>query len=109
MILVASQVLGLLGIALGLLGYLPQILHLLRQQCSAGISMQAYFIWLSAAVLLLVHALMINDEVSILLQSLGAGLDLISVYFGTKYRGRMCPLHRVRGIDTSQTSIAIRL
>jgi len=62
---------------------------------SAGISMQAYFVWLSAAVLLLIHALMINDAVSILLQSLATTLDLTSVVLGTKYRGKMCPLHRV--------------
>ncbi len=109
MVLVASQILGLLGIALGLLGYLPQILHLIRQQCSAGISMQAYFVWLSAAVLLLIHALMINDAVSILLQSLAATLDLTSVVLGTKYRGKMCPRHRVPNIDTSKTFIAVRL
>ena len=109
LVLVASQILGLLGIALGLLGYLPQILHLIRQQCSAGISMQAYFVWLSAAVLLLIHALMINDAVSILLQSLAATLDLTSVVLGTKYRGRMCLLHREPDIDTSKTFIAVRL
>jgi len=66
MVLVTSQVLGLLGIALGLLGYLPQVFHLIRQQCAAGVSVQAYLVWLT-------------------------GLDL----FATKYRGQTCPLHRL--------------
>jgi len=95
MIHVISQALGLLGIALGLLGYLPQVLHLVRQRCSGGVSVQSYLIWLGAAVLLLTHAIAINDDVFILLQSVGAGLDLTVVFFAVKYRGQACPLHRL--------------
>jgi uncharacterized protein with PQ loop repeat len=97
MVRITSQFLGLLGIALGLLGYLPQVWHLLRQQCSAGVSVQAYLIWLGAAILLLSHAIAINDGVFILLQGVGAGLDLTVVFFATKYRGQTCPCHRLPG------------
>src|SRR5215472_3572118 len=57
----ASQILGFAGVALGFVGYMPQVVHLIRQRCSAGISVHAYLIWLSAAVLLLAHALLIFD------------------------------------------------
>jgi uncharacterized protein with PQ loop repeat len=89
----ASQLLGFGGVALGFIGYLPQILHLIGQECSAGISIRAYLIWLAAAVLLLIHALVIFDGVFILLQSLGACLDVTVIAFAARYQGRTCPLH----------------
>jgi len=95
MLLVASQIVGFTGVALNLFGYLPQVVHLIRQQCSAGISVQAYLVWLSAAVLLLSHALVTYDGVFIALQTLGAVLDLTVVFFAIRYRGQTCPLHRV--------------
>ena len=42
---------------------------------------QAYLIWLSGAVLLLTHALVIYDGVFIALQTLGAVLDLTVLVF----------------------------
>jgi uncharacterized protein with PQ loop repeat len=105
MVRITSQFLGLLGIALGLLGYLPQVSHLLRQQCSAGVSVQAYLIWLSAAILLLSHAIAINDGVFILLQGVGAGLDLTVVFFATKYRGQTCPLSSLARLGVRAVSV----
>ena len=90
-----TQLLGFAGIALGLGGYLPQVAHLIRQRCSAGISVHAYVIWLSGAVLLLAHALFIHDGVFIVLQTLGAVLDLTVLFFAIKYRGMTCPRHRL--------------
>jgi lipid-A-disaccharide synthase-like uncharacterized protein len=93
-LLVASQLLGFAGIALGRGGNMPQVVHLIRQRCSAGISVQAYLIWLSGAVLLLTHALFIYDGVFIVLQTLGSVLDLTVLFFATKYRGMTCARHR---------------
>ncbi|MGQ0592120.1 MAG: PQ-loop repeat-containing protein [Gammaproteobacteria bacterium] len=44
---------GYVGTALVIVAYLPQITHLIREKCSAGISFGAYAIWVVAAVLLL--------------------------------------------------------
>lgn len=88
-----SQLLGFAGVALGFLGYMPQVVHLIRQRCSAGISVQAYLVWLSAAVLLLTHALLIYDGVFIVLQMLGSVLDITVLFLAIKYRGRACPGH----------------
>jgi uncharacterized protein with PQ loop repeat len=93
MYLHASQLLGFAGVALGFLGYMPQVVHLIRQRCSAGISVQAYLVWLSAAVLLLTHALLIYDGVFIVLQMLGSVLDITVLFLAIKYRGRACPSH----------------
>jgi uncharacterized protein with PQ loop repeat len=71
-LLAASQLLGFAGVALGLGGYMPQVVHLIRERCSAGISVQAYLIWLS-----------------------GAALDLTVLLFATKYRGMICARHRL--------------
>jgi lipid-A-disaccharide synthase-like uncharacterized protein len=94
-LLAASQLLGFAGVALGLGGYMPQVVHLIRERCSAGISVQAYLIWLSGAVLLLTHTLVIYDGVFIVLQTLGSALDLTVLFFATKYRGMTCPRHRL--------------
>ncbi len=93
MYLHASQLLGFVGVALGFVGYMPQVAHLLRQRCSAGISVHAYLIWLSAAVLLLTHALLIYDGVFIVLQAFGAVLDVAVLALAIKYRGTACPDH----------------
>ena len=89
----ASQVLGFAGVVLGFGGYMPQVVHLIRQRCSAGISVQAYLIWLSGAILLLTHALLIYDGVFIVLQTLGSVLDLGVLFLAIKYRGRPCHDH----------------
>ena len=89
----ASQVLGFAGVALGFVGYMPQVVHLIQQRCSAGISVQAYLIWLSAAALLLTHALLIYDRVFIVLQALGSVLDVAVLFLAIKYRGTACPDH----------------
>jgi len=89
----ASAILGLAGVALGFVGYMPQVVHLIRQRCSAGISVHAYLIWLSAAVLLLAHALLIFDGVFIVLQALGSVLDIAVLFLAIKYRGTACPDH----------------
>ncbi|TMC83128.1 MAG: PQ-loop repeat-containing protein [Chloroflexi bacterium] len=88
-----SQFLGFAGVALGFVGYMPQVVHLLRQRCSAGLSVHAYLIWLTAAVLLLTHALLIYDGVFITLQTLGSVLDIAVLFLAIKYRGTACPDH----------------
>ena len=88
-----SQFLGFAGVALGFVGYMPQVVHLLRQRCSAGLSVHAYLIWLTAAVLLLTHALLIYDGVFIALQAFGAVLDIAVLFLAIKYRGTVCPDH----------------
>ena len=39
------------GISIGAVAYLPQVVHLAREHCSAGISSRAWAMWLASAVL----------------------------------------------------------
>jgi len=62
----------LLGFASAIIvatGYLPQILHLAKEHCSAGISIRAWFLWLVSSVLILLYALDALDVVLITIQS----------------------------------------
>jgi uncharacterized protein with PQ loop repeat len=54
---------GFLGTGLCFLAYLPQIVHLIKERCSAGLSLGAYFMWGIAAVLLLAYAIIQRDPV----------------------------------------------
>ncbi len=44
---------------------LPQIVHLMKEHCTAGLSLAAYVFWVVAAVLLLSYAVSMRDAVCI--------------------------------------------
>jgi uncharacterized protein with PQ loop repeat len=85
---------GLIGTTLVVIAYLPQISHLVRNQCSAGISLKAYAMWLVSSLMLFFHAFSINDPVFIALQSYQLGATTTIVFFTNKYKDSVCPLHR---------------
>jgi hypothetical protein len=60
---------GFAGTVIVIIAYMPQIIHLVKAQCSAGISLNAYGLWLIASFLLLAHAFNLNDPVFLALQS----------------------------------------
>lgn len=62
-----AEVAGFLGAGLAGATYVPQISHLMREHCSAGISRVAYGIWLVASLLILTQALAIRASVFIFL------------------------------------------
>jgi uncharacterized protein with PQ loop repeat len=88
------QILGFIGSGLVILAYVPQIRHLIKERCSAGISRYAYVLWLTAAVLLLIHAVMINDTVFITLQAISVLATGLILFFAEKYRYGLCPIHK---------------
>lgn len=88
-----AGIIGFVGSGLAIWAYVPQIGHLLRQHCSAGISRRAYAIWLIAALLLAAHAMMIRDAVFISLQIANSFLALLILVLAWKYRGGVCPTH----------------
>jgi uncharacterized protein with PQ loop repeat len=58
-----SQILGFVGTALVIGGYIPQIVHLVKERCTAGISIPAFSLWCVASLLFLLHAAVIQDTV----------------------------------------------
>jgi uncharacterized protein with PQ loop repeat len=91
------QILGFIGSGLLILAYVPQIRHLIKERCSQGISRYAYVLWLIAAILLLLHAVMIRDAVFIVLQSTSAAATGLILFFAEKYKYGLCPIHK--GLD----------
>ncbi|MHB8660763.1 MAG: PQ-loop domain-containing transporter [Minisyncoccota bacterium] len=87
------EIIGFIGSGLVIWAYVPQITHLIREHCSAGISRRAYALWFIAALLLLIHAVMIRDIVFIFLQTANALLTLVILVFAYKYKNGICPTH----------------
>jgi uncharacterized protein with PQ loop repeat len=85
---------GFIGTVIVIIAYMPQIVHLVRAQCSAGISLKAYALWLLSSFLLLGHAFNLNDDVFIALQSYQLGATVTIVVFAWKYKNSTCELHQ---------------
>lgn len=88
-----SQILGFVGTGLVLVGYIPQIHHLIKERCTSGLSVPAFAIWCSASLLFLVHATMIRDVVFVGVQVVNLAASGIIVGFCKKYEGQVCPAH----------------
>ena len=96
-----SQILGFVGTGLIVVGYAPQIGHLINERCSAGISTKAYAFWCSASLLFLIHATMIGDLVFVCVQSVNLAASCVILTFTRRYDGLVCPTHaRQKGGDS---------
>jgi lipid-A-disaccharide synthase-like uncharacterized protein len=91
------QTLGLAGAAISAIAYLPQIAHLAREHCSAGISRRAWSLWLLSSVLILSHALDRFDLVFLMLQTINVVAISLILSLTSKYKGMSCLLHRGPG------------
>ena len=88
-----SELIGLSGASLAGYAYLPQIRHLIREHCSAGISRGAFSLWLLASVLMTIHALLLPAAVFIVLGVIQIGAIAVILVFSARYRGLACPTH----------------
>jgi uncharacterized protein with PQ loop repeat len=89
-----TRLTGFLGTILVIIAYLPQTYHLIKKQCSGGISIKAYCMWLVAALLIWVHAIDIHDPIFIAPQSYQLGACGFIVFFCRKYKSSICEMHR---------------
>ncbi len=76
-----------------MLAYVPQVVHLGREHCSAGVSRRAWAMWLVSSVLIGTLALYRRDPVFILLQISTLTSAAIILYLARKYRGMVCAFH----------------
>lgn len=90
-----SELLGLTGAAIAAYAYLPQIAHLVRERCSAGLSERAFVLWLASSVLMTTHAVSIGSTVFIVLGGQQIVATGVIAYFCRRYRGQACPSHDV--------------
>ena len=74
--------------------YIPQIVHLIKEHWTAGISISAFSLWCTASLLFLIHAAMIGDAVFVGAQTVNLVAGGLIVGFCKRYEGEMCPFHR---------------
>jgi uncharacterized protein with PQ loop repeat len=98
---------GYLGTTLVVLAYLPQIHHLIRERCSAGLSVRAYECWLVAAVLLVCYAVAVRDTVFIALQGYQLAAASIIYFLSKKYEGMRCEDHGSRDATAERASVNV--
>lgn len=90
-----SEILGFVGAVIVAMGYLPQIHHLAKEHCSAGVSISAWQIWLLSSVLIFSHAFEMFDLVFITLQTVHIVAIILIISLAKRYRGMTCALHRL--------------
>ena len=83
----------MVGIAISVLAYLPQVVHLAREHCSAGVSIRAWSMWLVSSVLIGALAFHQRDAVFILLQLSTFASAAAVVLLARRYRGLACDAH----------------
>ena len=87
------EILGIAGITISMLAYVPQVVHLGKEHCSAGISRRAWAMWLVASLLLGTLAVHRGDYVFIALQLSTLTAAAIILFLAQKYRGMGCETH----------------
>jgi lipid-A-disaccharide synthase-like uncharacterized protein len=87
------EILGIAGITVSMAAYVPQVIHLGREHCSAGISRRAWTMWLLGSVLVGALAVHRGDLVFIALQFSTLTSAAVILYRAQKYRGRVCEAH----------------
>ena len=91
-----TQIAGFAGAALAGAAYVPQISHLIRARCSAGISQLAFEVWLLASVLTTARAIAIHAGVFIAL----GGIQIVATAFimlcAIRYKDTPCLVHLPR-------------
>ncbi|NIO07357.1 MAG: hypothetical protein GTO40_04895 [Deltaproteobacteria bacterium] len=85
--------LGYAGTTLVILAYLPQIFHLVKEHCSAGLCVKAYLMWVAASVLLLSYAVSQRDAVFVALQGYQLVSTTLICFFSKKYEHNLCEDH----------------
>ena len=91
--LTATEIAGFVGAGLAGAAYVPQISHLIRARCSAGISRLASAVWLLASVLTTARAIAIHAGAFITLGAIQIVATAFIVLYVTRYQDTPCPIH----------------
>jgi uncharacterized protein with PQ loop repeat len=87
------EILGIIGIAVSVVAYMPQVIHLWREHCSAGVSSRAWAMWLASGLLVGLLAAHRGDPVFILLQVSSLTCAAAILLLTQKYKGMVCESH----------------
>jgi uncharacterized protein with PQ loop repeat len=88
-----DKIAGFIGTGLVIFGYFPQIYHLIKEHCSAGLSMRAFVIWTAASSLFLIHAISIGDIIFQIVQGISLICSLVIAVFCRIYKNQYCEYH----------------
>ena len=91
--LTATEIAGFVGAGLAGAAYVPQISHLVRARCSAGISRLAFEVWLVASLLTTARAIAIQAGVFIALGVIQIVATALVMLYATRYKNTPCPVH----------------
>jgi len=94
--LTATEIAGFAGAGLAGAAYVPQISHLVRARCSAGISLLAFEAWLLASVLTTARAIAIHADVFIALGGIQIAATTVITLCAIRYKDTPCPSHIAR-------------
>lgn len=87
------NLIGLTGAVISGCAYIPQIVHLSKERCSAGLSKNAFALWLISSILITINALYIHAIVFIVLGSIQILSTGIIFLYTTKYKNQVCIFH----------------
>jgi hypothetical protein len=89
----ATEIAGFAGAGLAGAAYVPQIAHLVRARCSAGISQLAFAAWLLSSVLITARAIAIGADVFITLGGIQIVATTLIMLCAARYQDTSCPSH----------------
>ena len=95
--LTATEIGGFVGAGLAGAAYVPQIAHLIRARCSAGISRLAFGVWLLASLLITARAIAVHAGVFIALGAIEVVATALIMLYAARYKDTPCPAHRPSG------------
>lgn len=84
----------MVGIGLSVVAYLPQVRHLAREHCSAGVSPRAWAMWLASSLLIGALAVYRRDYVFISLAASSLFSSTAILLLARRYRGMACATHQ---------------
>ncbi len=98
------EILGVIGIAISVGAYVPQVTHLAREHCSAGVSSRAWTMWLASGFLVGLLAVQRGDLVFMLLQLSSLTSASVILLLARRYKGMVCATH-ARAIPGDQPPV----
>jgi hypothetical protein len=91
--LTATEIAGFAGAGLAGAAYVPQLSHLIRARCSAGISQLAFGVWLLASILIMARAVAIHAGAFIVLAGIQIIATALTMFFAGRYKYTPCSIH----------------
>lgn len=111
------EILGMAGIGLSVVAYLPQMTHLMKEHCAAGISTRSWQLWLISSMAVGALAVHRGDFVFITLAASSLLSAVVILILTHRYRGMECvsghdlrsegPGPRSRGVADSHVEVVI--